>query len=149
MAATPIAGSPTGGNDDAAVPGGTGACCRTADSCGTGDCCGTGDSCGTADSCGGLTDSSVPCGLPLRAGVEEAVEVFVGSEFAVPDEREDFGPARGVAREQADLGQIEVLELVGLGVDSGLRLGEGDRIVEAVRVPKRYPLLVDEPLAAW
>jgi hypothetical protein len=58
-------------------------------------------------------------------------------------------PLGGVTREQAYLGQVEVLELVGLGVDGGLRLGEGDRIVEAVRAPKGHPLLVDEPLAAW
>src|ERR1700722_11605621 len=123
MAATPIAVSPTLGKEE-----------------------GEGD---RGDSDGGFMDSSVPGGLTLGAGVEEIVKVLVRPEVAVPDERKDLGPARGMTREQAYLGQVEVLELVGLGVHRGLLLGEGDRIVEAVRTPQGHPLLVDEPLVAW
>ena len=64
MAATPIAVSPTGGRED------------------DGEVGDAGDDGGA----GGLMESSLPCGLPLGTGVEEAVEVFVGPQFAVPDE---------------------------------------------------------------
>jgi hypothetical protein len=88
MAATPIAVSPTGGNDD---PGESGP-----DGPGEAEEAGEAEGSGEAE---GVIDSPVPRRLALRARIEEGVEVLVRPEFTVAHEREDLGPAGGVARE--------------------------------------------------